>query len=170
MPIYLLFLQHIIFSLSSKGKAAIVVPTSFLTAEAEIPFLIRKVIVDKKILVGIESMPSNIFATTGTNVSVLFLDKSKEKDEVVLMDASNLGTIVKEGRSQKTLLTDEDEDLIINSFNTKKNIEHFSHVVKLEKIISNNYSLGASQYAAAWDPSAIARKSNSSFTDETFDS
>jgi len=54
-------------------------------------------------------------------------------------------------------------------------LKKFDYIVsnppfKLEKIISNNYSLGASQYAAAWDPSAITRKSNSSFTDETFDS
>jgi len=34
MPIYLLFIQHIIYSLAPKGKAAIVVPTGFLTARA----------------------------------------------------------------------------------------------------------------------------------------
>ena len=52
-------------------------------------------------LAGVVSMPSNIFATTGTNVSILFIDK-KNKGDVVLIDASNLGTKVKEGKNQKT--------------------------------------------------------------------
>jgi type I restriction enzyme M protein len=36
-------------------------------------------------------MPSNIFATTGTSVSIIFIDKTKSDDKVMLMDASNLG-------------------------------------------------------------------------------
>lgn len=40
-------------------------------------------------------MPSNIFATTGTNVSVLFLDNSKKYEQAILMDASKLGTKIK---------------------------------------------------------------------------
>ena len=52
-------------------------------------------------LAGVVSMPSNIFATTGTNVSVLFLDK-ENKEDVVLIDASKLGENVKEGKNQKT--------------------------------------------------------------------
>ena len=168
MAIYLLFLQHIISSLSPNGKAAIVVPTSFLTAEAGIPQKIRQDMIDKKILAGLVAMPSNIFATTGTNVSVLFIDKSKEQNEIVLMDAKDLGTIVKEGRSQKTLLSEEDENYIIETFNSKENIEHFSHVVDIDRIIEKNYSLGPSQYAASWDPESISRKVFREFNDKGF--
>ncbi len=75
MAIYLLFIQHIMFSLSSKGKAAIVVPTGFITAQSGIEKKIREKLVEEKMLRGVVSMPSNIFATTGTNVSVLFLIK-----------------------------------------------------------------------------------------------
>jgi len=42
---------------------------------------------------GVVSMPSNIFATTGTNVSILFLDKANAKGDIVLMDASNSGQL-----------------------------------------------------------------------------
>lgn len=48
----------------------------------------------EKMLRGVVSMPSNIFATTGTSVSVLFLDKANTKGDIVLMDASKLGTTV----------------------------------------------------------------------------
>ena len=51
---------------------------------------IRKYLVEHKMLAGVVSMPSNIFATTGTNVSILFMDDSN-KGNVVLIDASNLG-------------------------------------------------------------------------------
>ena len=95
MAIYLLFIQHIMFSLSSKGKAAIVVPTGFLTAQSGIEKKIRERLINEKMLRGVVSMPSNIFATTGTNVSVLLLDKANTKGDIVLMDASKLGTTVK---------------------------------------------------------------------------
>ena len=75
MAIYPLFIQHIMYSLSAKGKAAIVVPTGFITAQSGIERKIREKLVDQKMLRGVISMPSNIFATTGTNVSILFLDK-----------------------------------------------------------------------------------------------
>lgn len=75
MSIYTLFFQHIIYSLSAKGKAAVVIPTGFITAQSGIDKKIREKIVDSKMLAGVVSMPSNIFAATGTNVSVVFLDK-----------------------------------------------------------------------------------------------
>ena len=134
MAIYLLFIQHIVFSLSAKGKAAIVVPTGFITAPNGIERKIREKLVELKMLRGVVSMPSNIFATTGTNVSVLFLDKTNKKGDIVLMDASKLGVEVKDGKNKKTLLTPEEEQLIIDTFNNHKPIEDFSVVVSYEQI------------------------------------
>lgn len=145
MAIYLLFIQHIIFSLEKDGKAAIVVPTGFITAQSGIERKIREKLVDQKMLAGVVSMPSNIFATTGTNVSILFLDKNNKKD-VVLIDASKLGETVKEGKNQKTVLREDEENKIINTFNKKEAIEDFSVVVSYEEIKAKNYSLSAGQY------------------------
>ena len=145
MAIYLLFLQHIMFSLKENGKAAIVVPTGFITAQSGIDRKIREKMVEAKMLAGVVSMPSNIFATTGTNVSVIFLDK-QNKDDVILIDASNLGTTVKEGKNQKTLLSAVEEDKIIDTFNKKEAFEDFSVVVSYDDIQAKNYSLSAGQY------------------------
>ena len=145
MAIYLLFIQHIMHSLSAKGKAAIVVPTGFITAQSGIDKKIRQKLVKEKMLAGVVSMPSNIFATTGTNVSILFLDK-KNKEDVVLIDASNLGTKVKEGKNQKTVLSQEEEQQIIDVFNAKEVTENFSVVVSYDDIKAKNYSLSAGQY------------------------
>lgn len=146
MSIYLLFLQHIIFSLKDTGKAAVVVPTGFLTAQSGIEFTIRKKLIDEKWLKGVVSMPSNIFANTGTNVSVLFIDKTNTEGKVMLMDASKLGTKVKEGKNQRTVLSDEETKLIENTFIKKQELDDFSILVSSEDIAKKNYSFSAGQY------------------------
>jgi type I restriction enzyme M protein len=146
MAIYLLFIQHIMYSLAPAGKAAVVVPTGFLTAQSGIEKKIRQKLVDERMLRGVVSMPSNIFATTGTNVSVLFIDKANKKGDIVLMDASKLGTTVKEGKNQKTLLSPEEEQKIIETFNSHKAVEDFSVVISYEQIAEKNYSFSAGQY------------------------
>jgi len=145
MAIYTLFIQHIMHSLSTKGKASIVVPTGFITAQSGIEKKIRERMVEAKMLAGVVSMPSNIFAATGTNVSILFLDVAN-KGDVVLIDASNLGTKVKEGKNQKTLLSADEEQKIIDTFNAKTAEDDFSVVVNYDEIEAKNYSLSAGQY------------------------
>ena len=146
MAIYPAFIQHIMYSLSDKGRAAVVVPTGFITAQSGIEKKIRERLVEKKMLRGVISMPSNIFATTGTNVSILFLDKANTKGDIVLMDASKLGETVKEGKNQKTVLRREEEEKIITTFNEHKAVEDFSVVVSYEQIAEKNYSFSAGQY------------------------
>lgn len=146
MSIYLLFIQHIMFSLSDTGKAAIVVPTGFITAQSGIEKKIREKLVESKMLRGVVSMPSNIFATTGTNVSILFIDKTNTKGDIVLMDASKLGTKIKDGKNQKTVLSPEEEQTIINTFNKHEAVENFTVVVSYEDIKAKNYSFSAGQY------------------------
>jgi len=146
MAIYPLFIQHIMHSLSAKGKAAIVVPTGFITAQSGIERKIRERLVEQKMLRGVVSMPSNIFATTGTNVSILFIDNANKKGDIVLMDASKLGTTVKEGKNQKTLLSPNEEQKIINTFNNHEAIEDFTVVVSYDQIKEKNYSFSAGQY------------------------
>lgn len=146
MAIYPLFIQHIMYSLSAKGKAAIVVPTGFITAQSGIERKIREKLVKEKMLRGVVSMPSNIFATTGTNVSILFIDNENKKGDIVLMDASKLGTTVKDGKNQKTLLSHDEEQRIINTFNKHEAIEDFTVVVSYKDIADKNYSFSAGQY------------------------
>jgi type I restriction enzyme M protein len=145
MAIYLLFLQHIIYSLGKNGCAAVVVPTGFITAQSGIDKKIRQHLVEKRMLGGVVSMPSNIFATTGTSVSILFID-ANNKDEVILIDASNLGEKVKEGKNQKTILRPEEQQQIVETFRAKKSVDHFSVAVNYEKLEEKNYSFSAGQY------------------------
>lgn len=146
MAIYLLFIQHIMYSLSPKGKAAIVVPTGFIMAQSGIEKKIRTKIIDNGWLKGVVSMPSNIFATTGTNVSILFLDKTADNDHIVLMDASKLGKQIKDGKNQRTILSKDEQAQIIDVFNNKEQVDDLSVVVAKQQIQDKNYSFSAGQY------------------------
>lgn len=147
MEIYLCFFQHLLYSLKEDGKAAIVVPTGFITAKSGIAFKIRKHLVDgeKSILRGVVSMPSNIFANTGTNVSVVFIDKSGV-DKPVLIDASKLGETIKENGNQKTKLRTEEIQQIVNTFRNKEVVEDFSVTPTFDEIKKKGYSFSAGQY------------------------
>ena len=146
MSIYLCFIQHILWSLKDNGKAAIVVPTGFITAQSGIEKKIRETIIEKKWLKGVISMPSNIFANTGTNVSVLFIDKANTDGDIMLIDASKLGKKVKEGKNQKTVLSNEEVTLIEDTFIKQDVVDDFSVKVSYEHIKEKNYSFSAGQY------------------------
>ncbi|MDR2343168.1 MAG: type I restriction-modification system subunit M, partial [Spirochaetaceae bacterium] len=150
MAIYLLFIQHIISSLNNKGKAAVVVPTGFLTEgkgkAASIANKIRMCLVDKGWLRAVVSMPSNIFATTGTNVSIIFIDKTNKTGKAVLVDASGLGTKIKDGKNQKTLLTKDEEQHIIDTVNNTEAIDGFSAVKTFDELKAGKYSFNPGGY------------------------
>ena len=146
MEIYLMFLQHIVASMEESGCAAMVVPTGFLTAKGKIPLAIRKRMVDEGMLRGVVSMPSNIFANTGTNVSIVFLDASSKHEKAILMDASKLGEKKVDGKNQRTFLSDAEVERIVETFNAAETQEDFSVLVDYDTIKEKNYSFSAGQY------------------------
>ncbi len=147
MAIYLMFIQHILFSLKEDGKAAIVVPTIFLTAGSGIPKALREFMVKQKIIKGAISMPPNIFANTGTQVSIIFIDKSIKTDYALFVDASNFGEKIKvDGKNQKTVLNDGEIDKIISTFSDCLEEDNFSIRVPLSTIEQKKYSFSAGQY------------------------
>ena len=158
MAIYTCFIQHVVNSLKKTGKGAIVVPTGFITAKSGVEKSVLQKLVEEHIVYGCISMPSNVFATTGTNVSVLFFDNSrrienpKENDErhkqdsVILIDASKLGEEYKDGNNQRRRLRPEEIDLIVDTFAKKEAVDDFSVYVTYEEIIAKKYALAAGQY------------------------
>lgn len=146
MAIYTCFIQHVVNSLKKTGKGAIVVPTGFITSKSGVEKNVLQTLVEKHIVYGCISMPSNVFATTGTNVSVLFFDNSRTADKVVLIDASKLGEEYKDGNNQRRRLRKEEIDLIVNTFLNKQEVDDFSVAVTYDEIIEKKYSLAAGQY------------------------
>lgn len=147
MSIYTCFLQHVLNSMKpEEGKAAIVLPTGFLTAKSSVEGKLLKHIVNEHLVYGVISMPSNVFANTGTNVSVVFFDNAKTADKVILIDASKLGEEYQEGNNKKVRLTPAEIDLIVDTFNNKKTVDDFSVAVSYEDLQAKKCSLAAGQY------------------------
>lgn len=146
MAIYETFLQHVIASLSLRGKAALVVPTGFVSASNRISLKIRKHLVDNNWLRGVIHMPSHIFATTDTSVSLIFIDKAKVDDKVMLIDASNLGAKVSLEDGQRTILNDEEKYKITSFFKERKVVPEFSVLVANKQLQENGYNVHAGQY------------------------
>ena len=148
MAIYTCFIQHVINSLKPTGRGAIVVPTGFITAKSGVEKRILERIVNDHVICGVVSMPSNVFATTGTNVSILIFDRTPKTDDdtIVLIDASKLGEEYKEGNNQKRRLRPEEVKKIVDTFRSKKIVEDFSVVKQYKDIKEKNCSLSAGQY------------------------
>lgn len=146
MAIYTCFIQHVLNSLKPNGKGAIVIPTGFITAKSGVEKRILQRIVDEHWVYGVVSMPSNVFATTGTNVSVLFFDKSAKADKVILIDASKLGEEYKEGNNKKSRLRDFEVEQIVRTFRNCEAVDDFSVAVTYHEIKEKGYSLSAGQY------------------------
>lgn len=147
MAIYTCFIQHVINSLKKTGKGAIVIPTGFITAKSGIEKKILQKIVEDKIVYGCVSMPCNVFANTGTNVSVLFFDKSASAEKVILIDASKLGEEYKDANGlKKVRLNDNEIEKIVTTFLNKEAIDDFSVAVTYDEIKEKGCSLSAGQY------------------------
>lgn len=148
MPIYLMFIQHIIYSMSESGKAAIVVPSSFLSARTSCETAIKEKMISDNLLAGIITMPARVFANTTTKVSVIFLDKNKCDDSVFLVDSSELGTLEKVGKTKRIVLSSEEVEQIIDFYINKTEQHQFSVSVTAAEIEENGYNLMAGQYFA----------------------
>ncbi|MFP6241024.1 N-6 DNA methylase [Helicobacter pylori] len=153
MPIYTLFFQHCLNMLSNKGKGAIIVPTGFISAKSGVENKIIRHLVDERLVYGVVCMPSQVFANTGTNVSIIFFQKTPSAKEVILIDASKLGEEYTENKNKKTRLRTSDIDLILETFQNKTPKADFCTLVSFDEITEKNYSLNPGQYFTIEDTS-----------------
>lgn len=146
MPIYIMFIQHMLKSLKDNGKAAIVVPTGFCSAKNSVEYACRKYLIDNNLLTSVVSMPSNIFSNTGTNVSIIFLEKNNTKSNIKLMDASTLGTKIKVGANEKIVLSNDEEKYIVKTLQSELDIDNVIKTVDVSTIRDNGYYINPGRY------------------------
>ena len=139
------FLLHLLRSLKSKGKGAIILPHGVLfrgNAEAEI----RKNLICKGVIKGIIGLPPNLFYGTGIPACIIVLDKenAEEHHGVFMIDASK--SFVKDGN--KNRLRDQDIHKIVDVFNRQLEIPKYSRFVPFEEIADpkNDYNLNIPRY------------------------
>lgn len=139
------WLLHILKSLKSTGKAAVILPHGVLfrgNAEASI----RKTIVDKGYIKGIIGLPANLFYGTGIPACIIVIDKSDadERDGIFMIDASR--DFIKDGN--KNRLRERDIYKIVTTFNNRITDDpKYARFVPYEEIkTKNEYNLNIPRY------------------------
>lgn len=144
------FVLHSLNYLSSKGRAAIVCfPGIFYRGGAEQK--IRKYLVDNNYVETVISLATNLFFGTSIAVCILVLSKHKADTTTQFIDASQL--FKKE--TNNNILTEEHIQQIIDTFDTKENIDYLAKSVDYDDIVKNDYNLSVSSYVAAKDTSEV---------------
>ena len=145
------WLLHILKSLKSTGKAAVVLPHGVLfrgNAEATI----RKSIIDKGYIKGIIGLPANLFFGTGIPACIIIMDKSDadERKGIFMIDASH--DFVKDG--SKNRLRERDIYKIVTTFNQQITTDpKYARFVPNDEIkIKNEYNLNIPRYIDSSTP------------------
>jgi type I restriction enzyme M protein len=148
------FLLHILKSLKSAGKAAVILPHGVLFrghAEAAI----RRQLLVRGFIKGIVGLPPNLFYGTGIPACIVVLDKenAKARKGVFMIDASKGFT--KDG--PKNRLRSQDIHKIVDVFNKRTEIDRYSRMVPLTEIASesNDYNLNIPRYIDSSEPEDI---------------
>ena len=137
------FLLHIIASLKSTGKGAVILPHGVLfrgNAEAEI----RKNILERKWIKGIIGLPANLFYGTGIPACIIVIDKenAESREGVFMIDASK--GFMKDGN--KNRLREQDLHKIVDAFNNQWEVDKYSRFVPFSEIEKNEYNLNIPRY------------------------
>ena len=148
------FLLHILKSLKSTGKAAVILPHGVLfrgNAEADI----RRQLLKRGYIKGIIGLPSNLFYGTGIPACILILDKedAQARTGVFLIDASK--GFIKDGN--KNRLRSQDIHRIVDTFNKQIESDRYSRMVQLAEIADpkNDYNLNIPRYIDSSEPEDI---------------
>lgn len=148
------FLLHVLKSLKSRGKGAIILPHGVLfrgNKEAEI----RKRLINKGFIKGIIGLPANLFYGTGIPACIIVLDKEEanQRDDIYFINGSK--GFVKDGN--KNRLREQDVHKIIDYFKNEIEEDGYSRLVPMSEISSesNDYNLNIPRYIDSTEPEDI---------------
>lgn len=143
------FLLHILKSLKSTGKAAVILPHGVLfrgNAEARI----RQNLVRQGYIKGIIGLPANLFYGTGIPACIIVIDKAEAESRtgLFMIDASK--GFIKDGN--KNRLRSQDIHKIVDVFTRQIEVPRYSRLVSLEEITKNDYNLNIPRYIDSSEP------------------
>jgi len=147
------FLLHVIKSLKSTGKGAVILPHGVLfrgNAESDI----RRNIVRQGYIKGIIGLPANLFYGTGIPACIIMIDKEGAKAErpIFMIDASK--GFMKDGN--KNRLRAQDIHKIVDVFNKQLKSDRYSRLVPYDEIANKNeFNLNIPRYIDSSEPEDI---------------
>ena len=142
----LAFIMHSLSWLASNGSAAIVCfPGIMYRGGAEKK--IRKYLIDNNYIDCVIQLPSNLFFGTSIATCIMILKKNKADNKTLFIDATN--ECIKVTNNNK--LTQENMDRIVETYASRLEDDHFSHLASYDEIEENDYNLSVSTYVEAED-------------------
>jgi type I restriction enzyme M protein len=137
------FLLHIVKSLKSSGKAAVILPHGVLfrgNVEAEI----RRNLITRGYIKGIIGLPANLFYGTGIPACIIVIDMERAggRSGIFMIDAGK--GFMKDGN--KNRLRSRDIHKIVDVFTNEFNLPRFSRMVPFSEIEANDYNLNIPRY------------------------
>jgi type I restriction enzyme M protein len=148
------FLLHLVKSLKSTGKGAIILPHGVLfrgNREADI----RRELVKRHLIKGIIGLPANLFYGTGIPACIIVLDKENaaSRSGIFMIDASK--GFIKDGN--KNRLRAQDIHKIVDVFTRESEVDGYSRLVPFDEIGStaNDYNLNLPRYIDSSEPEDI---------------
>lgn len=152
------WLEHIVYHLAPNGVAGVVLANGALSSNTSNEGVIRKNLVDAKLVDAIVALPDKLFYSTGIPVSLWILNRNKKdnpkfrerEDEILFIDARNLGTMVDRRHKE---LSEEDINKISDTYHNYRNIngqyediQGFCKAAKLEEVREHEYVLTPGRY------------------------
>lgn len=146
------FLLHMVKSLKSKGKAAVILPHGVLF-RGNVEGSIRAKLIKKGYIKGIIGLPANLFYGTGIPAAIIVIDKenAEARTGIFMIDASK--GFKKDGN--KNRLRDQDVHKIVDTFNKQLHDPKYSRMVTLKEIEENEYNLNIPRYIDSSEPEDI---------------
>jgi type I restriction enzyme M protein len=148
------FLLHMVISLKSTGKGAVILPHGVLF-RGNVEATVRKELIKRGYIKGIIGLPPNLFYGTGIPACIVVLDKEKASDRtgMFMIDASK--GFMKDGN--KNRLRSRDMHKIVDTFNKQTVLDGYSRMVPLKEIANakNDYNLNIPRYIDSSEPEDI---------------
>lgn len=146
------FLQHLLRSLKSTGKGAIILPHGVLF-RGNVEAAIRTNIVQRGYLKGIIGLPANLFYGTGIPACIIIIDKENASPQrgIFMIDASK--DFMKDGN--KNRLRHQDIHKIVDVFNRQIELPRYSRMVTYQEIEANDFNLNIPRYIDTTEPEDI---------------
>lgn len=152
------WLEHMVYHLAPNGSAGIVLANGALSSNTSNEGVIRKNLVDAKLVDAIVALPDKLFYSTGIPVSLWILNRNKKdnpkfrsrEDEILFIDARNLGEMIDRRHKE---LKDEDIKKIAETYHNYRNtngsyedIQGFCKAAKLDEVREHEYVLTPGRY------------------------
>lgn len=137
------FLLHMVKSLKSNGKAAVILPHGVLF-RGNVEGSIRAKLIKKGYIKGIIGLPANLFYGTGIPAAIIIIDKENAaaRTGIFMIDASK--GFKKDGN--KNRLREQDVHMIVDTFNKQLQTPKYSRTATLKEIEENEYNLNIPRY------------------------